>query len=128
MQDSFYRGLTAEESERVHEYNFDHPGNLFYSNLFSCSCDKKVCISLGLVSLHFHWFLVSFSPCVFLDAFDTEQLLKCMGELKSAQSVNIPIYDFKNHRRCSESFRKVCLEANHQIAKMLFVHFSWGSS
>jgi len=30
MQDSFYRGLTAEESERVHEYNFDHPGNLFY--------------------------------------------------------------------------------------------------
>jgi len=26
-QDSFYRGLTAEESERVHEYNFDHPGN-----------------------------------------------------------------------------------------------------
>lgn len=27
MQDSFYRGLTPEESERVHEYNFDHPGN-----------------------------------------------------------------------------------------------------
>ncbi|KAG6741610.1 hypothetical protein POTOM_054884 [Populus tomentosa] len=25
-QDSFYRGLTAEESKRVHEYNFDHPG------------------------------------------------------------------------------------------------------
>ncbi|CAN6446987.1 unnamed protein product [Victoria cruziana] len=24
-QDSFYRGLTVEESERVHEYNFDHP-------------------------------------------------------------------------------------------------------
>ncbi|CAO2192230.1 unnamed protein product [Urochloa humidicola] len=30
-----------------------------------------------------------------------------MGKLKSGQSVNIPIYDFKNHRRCSESFRKV---------------------
>lgn len=29
LQDSFYRGLTAEESERVHEYNFDHPGNIF---------------------------------------------------------------------------------------------------
>lgn len=28
-QDSFYRGLTAEESERAHEYNFDHPGNVF---------------------------------------------------------------------------------------------------
>ncbi|XP_058093257.1 uridine/cytidine kinase UKL1, chloroplastic isoform X2 [Magnolia sinica] len=65
-QDSFYRGLTAEESERVHEYNFDHP-----------------------------------------DAFDTEQLLECIGKLKCGQSVNIPIYDFKNHRRCSESFRKV---------------------
>ncbi|KAG1363475.1 putative Uridine kinase-like protein 2, chloroplastic [Cocos nucifera] len=64
-QDSFYRGLTAEESEHVHDYNFDHP-----------------------------------------DAFDTEQLLECMGKLKSGQSVNVPIYDFKNHRRCSESFRK----------------------
>ena len=41
------------------------------------------------------------------DAFDTDQLLECMGKLKSGQSVNIPIYDFKNHRRCSESFRKV---------------------
>ncbi|MQL68048.1 hypothetical protein Taro_000331, partial [Colocasia esculenta] len=65
-QDSFYRGLTAEESERVHEYNFDHP-----------------------------------------DAFDTEQLLECIGKLKGGKSVNVPIYDFKNHRRCSESFRKV---------------------
>ncbi|XP_077212244.1 uridine/cytidine kinase UKL1, chloroplastic-like isoform X2 [Tasmannia lanceolata] len=65
-QDSFYRGLTADESERVHEYNFDHP-----------------------------------------DAFDTEQLLECIEKLKCGQSVNVPIYDFKNHRRCSESFRKV---------------------
>ncbi|KAF3327700.1 Uridine kinase-like 3 isoform 3 [Carex littledalei] len=65
-QDSFYRGLTAEESEHVQDYNFDHP-----------------------------------------DAFDTEQLLECMNQLKCCQSVNVPIYDFKNHRRCSESFRKV---------------------
>ncbi|GFS29940.1 uridine kinase/uracil phosphoribosyltransferase 1 [Actinidia rufa] len=65
-QDSFYRGLTAEESERVHEYNFDHP-----------------------------------------DAFDTEQLLECVEKLKCGQSVHVPLYDFKNHRRCSESFRKV---------------------
>ncbi|URE07849.1 uridine kinase [Musa troglodytarum] len=64
-QDSFYRGLTAEESKHVQDYNFDHP-----------------------------------------DAFDTEQLLECMGKLKSAHSVNVPLYDFKNHRRCSESFRK----------------------
>ncbi|KAI5431155.1 Uridine kinase-like protein 1 [Lathyrus oleraceus] len=26
-QDSFYRGLKPDELERVHEYNFDHPGN-----------------------------------------------------------------------------------------------------
>ncbi|KAJ9562586.1 hypothetical protein OSB04_007746 [Centaurea solstitialis] len=65
-QDSFYRGLTPEESERVHEYNFDHP-----------------------------------------DAFDTEQLLECVEKLKQGNSVHVPIYDFKNHRRCSESFRQV---------------------
>uniref|UniRef100_A0A0E0M335 Uridine kinase n=1 Tax=Oryza punctata TaxID=4537 RepID=A0A0E0M335_ORYPU len=65
-QDSFYRGLTAEESAHAQDYNFDHP-----------------------------------------DAFDTEQLLECMGQLKRAQPVNVPIYDFKNHRRSSESFRKV---------------------
>ena len=41
------------------------------------------------------------------DAFDTEQLLECMGQLKRAQPVNVPIYDFKKHRWCSESFRKV---------------------
>ncbi|XP_068645119.1 uridine/cytidine kinase UKL1, chloroplastic isoform X2 [Aristolochia californica] len=65
-QDSFYRGLTPEESERVHEYNFDHP-----------------------------------------DAFDTEQLLDCIEKLKSGESYNVPIYDFKEHRRSSDSFRKV---------------------
>jgi hypothetical protein len=51
------------------------------------------------------------------DAFDTDRLLECMGELKSGQSVNIPIYDFKNHRRCSESFRKVILAAIHLMSK-----------
>ncbi|KAJ0988875.1 hypothetical protein J5N97_007231 [Dioscorea zingiberensis] len=65
-QDSFYRGLSAEESVHVSEYNFDHP-----------------------------------------DAFDTEQLLECIGKLKCGRPVNVPIYDFKNHRRCKESFRKV---------------------
>ncbi|RZS06877.1 hypothetical protein BHM03_00037652 [Ensete ventricosum] len=78
--DSFYRGLTAEESKHVQDYNFDHPG------------DNHI--------VHIYLFL-------WIDAFDTEQLLECMGKLKSAQSVNVPIYDFKNHRRCSESFRKV---------------------
>ncbi|XP_038718214.1 uridine kinase-like protein 1, chloroplastic isoform X1 [Tripterygium wilfordii] len=65
-QDSFYRGLTAEESKRVHEYNFDHP-----------------------------------------DAFDTEQLLDCVQTLKSGQSYQVPIYDFKKHRRSADSFRQV---------------------
>ncbi|GKV33056.1 hypothetical protein SLEP1_g41605 [Rubroshorea leprosula] len=64
-QDSFYRGLTPEESKCVHEYNFDHP-----------------------------------------DAFDTEQLLDCIQKLKSGQSYQVPIYDFKNHHRCSDSFRQ----------------------
>ncbi len=50
-----------------------------------------------------------FRSFFFADAFDTEQLLECMGQLKSGLSVNIPIYDFKNHRRCSESFRKVVM-------------------
>ncbi|GKV33063.1 hypothetical protein SLEP1_g41610 [Rubroshorea leprosula] len=65
-QDSFYRGLTPEESKCVHEYNFDHP-----------------------------------------DAFDTEQLLDCIQKLKNGQSYQVPIYDFKNHRRCSDIFRQV---------------------
>ncbi|KAL6143124.1 hypothetical protein ACLB2K_053820 [Fragaria x ananassa] len=65
-QDSFYRGLTPEESDRVHEYNFDHP-----------------------------------------DAFDTEQMLECVQKLKCGQSVQVPIYDFKIHRRSSDSFRQV---------------------
>ncbi|CAA0824635.1 Uridine kinase-like protein 1- chloroplastic [Striga hermonthica] len=65
-QDSFYRGLTPEELEHVHEYNFDHP-----------------------------------------DAFDTEQLLECVEELRCGKPVQVPIYDFKTHQRSSESFRQV---------------------
>ncbi|KAH6813777.1 uridine kinase/uracil phosphoribosyltransferase 1 [Perilla frutescens var. frutescens] len=41
------------------------------------------------------------------DAFDTEQLLECVEKLKCGQPVHIPIYDFKTHQRCSESFRQV---------------------
>jgi hypothetical protein len=29
LQDSFYRGLTAEESAHAQDYNFDHPGTAF---------------------------------------------------------------------------------------------------
>ncbi|KAJ6302214.1 hypothetical protein OIU77_016327 [Salix suchowensis] len=41
------------------------------------------------------------------DAFDTEQLLDCVQKLRSGHSYQVPIYDFKNHRRSSESFRQV---------------------
>uniref|UniRef100_A0A165WNT3 uridine/cytidine kinase n=1 Tax=Daucus carota subsp. sativus TaxID=79200 RepID=A0A165WNT3_DAUCS len=64
-QDSFYRGLTQEESKHVSEYNFDHP-----------------------------------------DAFDTEELLECVEKLKLGQSVHVPIYDFKIHRKSADSFRQ----------------------
>lgn len=43
------------------------------------------------------------------DAFDTEQLLECVEKLKSGMSVQVPIYDFKTHQRCSDSFRQVCI-------------------
>ncbi|GKV52519.1 hypothetical protein SLEP1_g59097 [Rubroshorea leprosula] len=42
-----------------------------------------------------------------IDAFDTEQLVDCIQKLKSGQSYEVPIYDFKNHHRCSDSFRQV---------------------
>ncbi|KAK4483220.1 hypothetical protein RD792_010402 [Penstemon davidsonii] len=35
-QDSFYRGLTFEELERVHEYNFDHPDAFDTEQLLEC--------------------------------------------------------------------------------------------
>ncbi|KZV35011.1 uridine kinase-like protein 1, chloroplastic-like [Dorcoceras hygrometricum] len=41
------------------------------------------------------------------EAFDTEQLLECVETLKSGQPVHVPIYDFKTHQRCSDSFRQV---------------------
>ncbi|RDX84011.1 Uridine kinase-like protein 1, chloroplastic, partial [Mucuna pruriens] len=41
------------------------------------------------------------------DAFDTEQLLECMGKLISGQGVHVPIYDFKKHQRSSDSFRQL---------------------
>ena len=49
--------------------------------------------------IHNSWF--------FADAFDTEQLLECIEKLRCGQSVHVPIYDFKTHHRCSESFRQV---------------------
>jgi len=100
-QDSFYRGLTAEESARAQDYNFDHPGTSFsiWNTLPVVVIGALIDYSLVEMWGKLYSFLA--------DAFDTEQLLECMGQLKRAQPVNVPIYDFKKHRRCSESFRKV---------------------
>lgn len=48
-----------------------------------------------------------FYVALLLEAFDTEQLLDCIKTLKSGQPYQVPIYDFKKHRRCSDSFRLV---------------------
>jgi uridine kinase len=42
-----------------------------------------------------------------LDAFDTEQLVETLIKLKSGQSVQVPIYDFKLHQRASDRHRQV---------------------
>lgn len=49
MQDSFYRGLTPEESKRVHEYNFDHPGNLVHDLKIYLQYGHLNCSDLNLV-------------------------------------------------------------------------------
>jgi uridine kinase len=42
-QDSFYRGLTAEESENVGEYNFDHPNAFDTEQLLECLQKMRDC-------------------------------------------------------------------------------------
>ncbi|KAK7346586.1 hypothetical protein VNO80_21109 [Phaseolus coccineus] len=41
------------------------------------------------------------------NAFDTEQLVETLDQLKSGQSVQIPIYDFKLHQRSTDRSRQV---------------------
>ncbi|XP_020206305.1 uridine kinase-like protein 1, chloroplastic isoform X1 [Cajanus cajan] len=41
------------------------------------------------------------------NAFDTEQLVETISKLKSGQSVQVPIYDFKLHQRSSDRSRQV---------------------
>ncbi|KAL1371401.1 hypothetical protein HN51_001639 [Arachis hypogaea] len=41
------------------------------------------------------------------DAFDTEQLVETLSKLKSGQSVQVPVYDFKLHQRSSDVYRLV---------------------
>ncbi|KAH0997790.1 hypothetical protein GBA52_021654 [Prunus armeniaca] len=82
-QDSFYHNLTEEELKRVHEYNFDHPGEGIpaTSNLRNIS--------------------------EAINAFDTEKLLSSMDKLKHGQAVDIPNYDFKSYKNSVFPARRV---------------------
>lgn len=53
------------------------------------------------------------------DAFDTEQLLECLGNLKANKPVQIPKYDFTKHQRVSDKFRKVVDELPTLLPFML---------
>lgn len=52
------------------------------------------------LNLFFQWdnYFLSDSYFLFLDAFDTEKLLNCMENLMRGQAVDVPNYDFKNHK------------------------------
>lgn len=54
----------------------------------------------------------------YVDAFDTEQLLECIETLKCGKSVQVPIYDFKNHRRCSDVSRQVIFSMKLHVAEL----------
>jgi len=47
-QDSFYRGLTAEELENVGEYNFDHPDAFDTEQLLDCLEKLKSCLPIQI--------------------------------------------------------------------------------
>uniref|UniRef100_A0A0N4ZLU3 Uridine kinase n=1 Tax=Parastrongyloides trichosuri TaxID=131310 RepID=A0A0N4ZLU3_PARTI len=67
-QDSFYRELTPEESEKARrgDFNFDHP-----------------------------------------TAFDTDELVRVLENLKNGIADRIPVYDYKNHCRYADQFQYV---------------------
>lgn len=39
------------------------------------------------------------------DAFDTPALLECLAQLKEGRAVDVPTYDFSQHRRGTETKR-----------------------
>lgn len=64
---------------------------------------------------------------VLADAFDTEELLSCLEKLLHCLPVQIPVYDFKRHRRCTDTFRKVLLYLHgHTLTShyMILIYFS----
>jgi len=74
-QDCFYRPLTKEQIENVHNHNFDHPG------IFGVF---KYCHLSGS-----------------LDALDFGLMVETLRKLVEDGSVVYPDYDFKLHNRCA---------------------------
>jgi hypothetical protein len=60
LQDSFYRGLTAEESAHAQDYNFDHPGNAFVV----LGTQPVVAIIAELICSHMRWNVLFACRCI----------------------------------------------------------------
>lgn len=56
LQDSFYHNLSEDELERVHEYNFDHPGEAFLCLNMDCIAAAEI-FGFSMFSL---FYVVSF--------------------------------------------------------------------
>ena len=83
-QDSFYRDLTPKESEQAKKgmFNFDHPG-----------------IHIPQIFNEFH----QYDLC-HIDAFDHQLMLKCLKDIQSGKSTQVPVYDFKTNSRVDDEF------------------------
>lgn len=75
--DSFYKVLTLEQHQQAarNEYNFDHPGEHFLTNLTA----------------------VDRLPST--DAVDFELLIQTLTKLKEGKRIEVPVYDFATHSR-----------------------------
>lgn len=128
LQDSFYHSLSDEKLQKVHEYNFDHPGE--FTGQFAWW-------KLQAWSVR-NFVLDIFNHCS--DAFNTELLLSCMEKLKLGREVSIPGYDFKSHRSteaackvlniyacCRLSFELQCQspEAPSRLLTIANIQSSW---
>lgn len=49
--------------------------------------------------------------------------MECFEKLKLAQSVHVPIYDFKTHRKSADSFRQVRSALQHVDINLGFACF-----
>lgn len=56
-QDSFYHSLTEDELARVHEYNFDHPGENIYGMCLLYIRNAKSILIRAYTFLCLHWII-----------------------------------------------------------------------